>query len=167
MTLHYDAFQVMVFVLTYLVIYNLTSFIFFTTFLQFANTQVVSLLSLSTLNQSNFFTKALSLTLLSLAGVPPLLGFFSKVFIVIIVSNSQFFVLFPPFFVLLFAGLYFYIQNIRFLHSTKPHNLAHLTELTFRISILYVYTTFTLGFFIIFGLFFIDDFLMIFSWLLV
>ena len=167
MTLHYDAFQVIVFVLTYLVIYNLTSFIFFTTFLQFANAQTFTLLSLSTLNQSNFFTKALSLTLLSLAGVPPLLGFFSKVFIVILLSNSQFFILFPSFFVLLFAGLYFYIQNIRFLHSTKAHSLTQLTELTMRTSLLYLYMASVLGFVIIFGVFFLDDFLMIFVWLLI
>ena len=163
MLINYDSFQVIIFVFTYLVIYNLTSFVFFTTFLQFLNVQITTLFSLTILNQSNFFTKVLSLTLLSLAGVPPLVGFFSKIFVVILVSNSQFFLLFFPFFVLLFTGLYFYIQNIRFLHSTTLHNLPYLTELSFRISFLYLYLVILLLFFLIFGFCFIDDLFLVLS----
>lgn len=160
----YDSTQIIIFVVTYLAIYNLTSFLLFTTLLQFINTKLTTLFSLNILHQSNLFTKVLSLSLLSLAGVPPLLGFFSKIFVIILIANSHFFLLFPPFFILLFTGLYFYIQNIRFLHSTTSHTTVHLTELSFRISLVYLYFTMIVTFILIFGFIFIDDLLMIFSW---
>ena len=153
----------MVFILTYVVIYNLTSFLFFATFLQLLNVQLKTLFSFTTLNQMNFFTKVLSLTLLSLAGVPPLLGFFSKIFVFIVVSNSHFSVLFPPFFILLFIGLYFYIQNIRFLHSTVPSTTFYPFELSLRVSFTYMYFAMILVFFVIFGFCFVDDLLMLIS----
>ena len=167
MLIYYDSLQILIFVFTYLLIYNLTSFMFFTTFLQFVNTHLITFSSLNVLTQSNFLTKVLSLSLLSLAGVPPLLGFFSKIFVIILVANSHMFVLFPPFFTLLFTGLYFYIQNIRFLHSTTVSNLPFTTELSFRVSVVYVYVILLLTFTLIFGFCFIDDLILIFSWALV
>ena len=167
MLVNYDSLQVMLFVFTYLVIYNLTSFIFFTTFLQFLNVQILTLFSLTSLNQVNFFTKVLSITLLSLAGVPPFIGFFSKIFTVILVANSQLFILFVPFFTLLFTGLYFYIQNIRFLHSTALNNLPHIIEVSLRFSLLYIYLVLPSLFVLIFGFCFMDDLFLIISWLLI
>ena len=167
MLFYYDSLQIVIFVFTYLLIYNFTSFIFFTTFLQFLNTHLVTLLSLNLLTQSHFFTKVLSLSLMSLAGVPPLLGFFSKIFVVILVSTSNMLILFPSFFTLLFTGLYFYIQNIRFLHSTTTSNLPVTTELSFRVSLLYTYVGILLSFLLIFGFCFIDDIILICTWTLV
>ena len=167
MLIYYDSLQIVIFVFTYLLIYNLTAFIFFTTFLQFLNTQLITLFSLNLLTQSNLFTKVLSLSLMSLAGVPPLLGFFSKIFVVILIANSNMFILFPPFFALLFTGLYFYIQNIRFLHSTTTSNLPLIIELSLRISFVYVYAILILTFTLIFGFCFIDDLVLLFSWALV
>ena len=161
MTLYYEISQVLVFIFTYLVIYNLTSFLFFTTLLQLVNTQLITLYSLNTLPQTQLFTKVLSLTLLSLAGVPPLLGFFSKIFVVILIANSHLFILFPPFFILVFAGLYFYIQNLRFLHSTTATKLPLETEFTLKISFAYVHASLSISFLLIFGLFFIDDLIML------
>ena len=161
MTLHYDISQVLVFIFTYLVIYNLTSFLFFTTFLQLVNIQLITLYSLNTLPQTQLFTKVLSLALLSLAGVPPLLGFFSKIFIVILITNSHLFILFPSFFILMFVGLYFYIQNLRFLHSTTVAKLPFEIEFSLRLSFTYIYSSLVISFLLIFGLFFMDDLLML------
>lgn len=167
MLLYYDSLQIVIFIFTYLLIYNLTSFIFFTTFLQFLNTHLITFLSLNLLTQSNFFTKVLSLCLMSLAGVPPLLGFFSKIFVVILISTSNLCVLFPSFFTLLFTGLYFYIQNIRFLHSTTTSNLPLTTELSLRVSLVYIYVSILLSFILIFGFCFIDDLLLVTTWIFV
>lgn len=167
MLLYYDSLQIIIFVFTYLLIYNFTSFIFFTTFLQFVNTHFITLLSLNLLTQGNFLTKVLSLSLMSLAGVPPLLGFFSKIFVVILISTSNMWILFPPFFTLLFTGLYFYIQNIRFLHSTTTSNLPLAIELSLRVSLVYIYVSTLASFILIFGFSFVDDLILLSTWALV
>lgn len=63
-----------------------------------------------------------TLFLFSLAGVPPFIGFFSKVYLLNLLVNQGFFVLYSLFVVLLIVGLYFYVQNIRFIHSTNHTN---------------------------------------------
>lgn len=60
-----------------------------------------------------------------MAGVPPLLGFFSKLLVFVNNINNDFFLLYSLLFIILFLGLYFYIQNIRFLHSTNYQTLNY------------------------------------------
>jgi NADH:ubiquinone oxidoreductase subunit 2 (subunit N) len=102
-----------------------------------------------------------------MAGVPPFWGFFSKIFIFTLLCNSNFFILFPFFFFILFLGLYFYIQNIRFLNSTNGSNFQPIIEHGLRSVPLYYYVVNTLLFFIIFGFIFTEDLLLIISWLLI
>jgi NADH:ubiquinone oxidoreductase subunit 2 (subunit N) len=102
-----------------------------------------------------------------MAGVPPFWGFFSKLFIFTLLCNSNFFTLFPLFFLILFIGLYFYIQNIRFLNSTSHTNLAVIIELNVRTIPLYYYVTLTVLFFLIFGFTFTEDLLLIILWILI
>jgi len=156
----------MLLVSTYMLIYNLTSFLLFSTFLQLAHTNLKTLFSLSNLGTSGFFTKVLSLALLSLAGVPPLAGFFSKIFLFVLISHSHLFIVFPPLFVLLFVGLYFYIQNLRFLNSTNPSSLNHLSELSPRSSAAYFILTLPLSFFTVFGFCYMEDLVLLLSWVL-
>ncbi len=95
MLFNYDYFQVMTLVLLYMVLYNLTSFALFATLTQFLNSQLKTLYSFASLGSSTIFTKILTLIILSLAGVPPLLGFFSKIFVFVLVANSSLILLFP------------------------------------------------------------------------
>ena len=106
-----------------------------------------------------FFLITCVLTLLSMAGVPPLSGFVSKflMFIFIFLKKNIFFVFF--FSIINFFTIYFYIQNLRFLIS-KSNNFFFFFKKN------YVYINFSLVYFLVifnffnfFGIFFIEDFL--------
>ena len=164
MLLSYDYTQTMILVLSYMILYNLTSFLLFSTIMQIVNTNFKTLYSFANIGASNIFTKFLGLSLLSLAGVPPLVGFFSKIFVFVLISNSALFVLFPSFFALLFIGLYFYVQNLRFLNSTSKSNVSLVVELHSRFNFLYFTFALPLSFFIIFGFCYVDDLLLLVAW---
>ncbi len=166
MLLNYDYIQVMLLVLTYMVIYNVTSFLLFSTLMQALTMNFKTLFSLSNFGSSNILTKLLSLSILSLAGVPPLLGFFSKIFVFVLISASSLFILFPTFFVLLFIGLYFYIQNLRFLNSTNSPTLTLISELSLRTHFLYFTFALPIAFLLIFGFCYVDDLFIVLSWIL-
>ena len=121
--------------------------------------------SFSNYSFDGFFLISLSISIFSLAGVPPFMGFFSKMFLLNILSDSNMALLYFFLLVVLLLALYFYIQNIRFLHST---NVGYYT-------ISYVYNERkTLGvnyylliliFSLSLGFLLIDDLLLIFTWL--
>ena len=161
MLLSYDSFQTVLLVLVYVLIYNLSSLLLFFTLIQVSDSNFKTLFSFSYLSVSNVYTKFLSLVILSLAGVPPLLGFFSKVFIFILVSSAQLISLFVPLFVLLFAGLYFYIQNLRFLNSTNGSIEDAQLTLSIRNNTTYFTYALPLVFLIIFGVCYIDDLILL------
>lgn len=166
MLLNYDFFQTALLVLAYVLAYNLTSFLLFFTIVQVANANLKTLFSFADSNSTNVYTKILSLTILSLAGVPPLLGFFSKVFVFVLIANSKLLSLFLPLFILLFSGLYFYVQNLRFLNSTNKLSPKSFLGLSFRVNVLYFTFALPTAFLIIFGFCYIDDLLLMSAWLL-
>ena len=145
-------------------IYNIAIYLIFFTLFQFINNNYKTIYSFLDLGSSNFFSKILIISLFSMAGVPPFWGFFSKVFIFILLCNSNFFILFPFFFILLFVSLYFYIQNIRFLNSTAGSNFTPITELVQRVVPLFYYVVLIFLFFLIFGLFYTEDLILFISW---
>jgi NADH-quinone oxidoreductase subunit N len=146
-----------------MVIYNIAVYSIFFTLFQFVHQNYKTIYSFLDLGSSSFFSKVLIIALFSMAGVPPFLGFFSKIFIFSLLCNSNFFILFPFFFILLFISLYFYIQNIRFLNSTVGSNFTPITEFNLRVVPLYYYLTFLILFFLTFGLFFTEDLLLLIS----
>lgn len=151
---------------SYTFIYNLSLLILFSTLFQLTNNNFKTLYSLTGLGSTNVFTKALLVSLFSMAGVPPFLGFFSKLFVLLLLFNSTFFLLFPFFFILLFAGLYFYTQNIRFLNSTSQAQTQYVINLNLRLLPFYFYILYPTIFFLTFGFFFTEDLFLFFSWIL-
>ena len=151
----------MLLILSYMIIYNITSFLFFSTLLQASSTKLQTLYSFASLGASSLHSKLLGLSILSLAGVPPLLGFFSKIFIFTLVTNSNLFVLFPPLFLLLFVGLYFYIQNMRFLSTTSTSDATLKSELQLRLGSTFYVLNLPIAFFIVFGFCYVDDLLLL------
>lgn len=166
MIFSYDVLYTLVLLWSYMLIYNVSLVLMFSTLFQFVNIDYKTLNSFSMLGTNNFYNKVLVLAIFSMAGVPPFWGFFSKIFIFILLCGSAFYVLFPSFFLLLFVGLYFYIQNIRFLNSTNGSDFQPITELNTRNVPLYYYSTIVLTFLLIFGFMFTEDLLIIFSWIL-
>src|SRR5690348_18084425 len=78
---------------------------------------IQSLSDLKKFNRVPYIHTYLTLIFLSLAGIPPLMGFLSKflIFIYIFYKNNIFF-----FFIFIFGNMfiiYFYIQNLKFLVS--------------------------------------------------
>lgn len=147
-------------------VYNISLIIIFWTLFQFVSFNFKTIYSFSDLKFNFYFVTALSVTLFSIAGVPPFLGFFSKLLILIVLVNSGFFFFYIFFFGLLFFGLYFYLQNIRFLYSTGVSELNYSYNFNIRISSLYFYLSFFFIFFLIFGFSFMDDLILYFYWLL-
>ena len=151
---------------SYMFIYNVSLFIIFSTILQLLSSKIKTLYAFSDLGATNTFTKILIVALFSMAGVPPFWGFFSKIFIFLLLFNSNLFIFYSFFFVLLFTGLYFYVQNIRFLNQTSSADSIFISELNLRRVPLFFYLTFIGVFFIIFGFFYTEDLFLIINWIL-
>jgi NADH:ubiquinone oxidoreductase subunit 2 (subunit N) len=102
-----------------------------------------------------------------MAGVPPFVGFFTKLFILTLITNNSFTLFYTLFFVTMFIGLYFYIQNIKFLHSTNQRSLnyGYLNSNERLVPVFFYFLTFVLTV-IILGILTIEDILLVFSWLL-
>lgn len=150
---------------TYMFIYNMSLFLIFWTLKQFISSNFKTVYSFSDLKFNFFFLSLVTIVLFSIAGVPPFIGFFSKLLILISLVNSNFFLFYVFFFGLLFFGLYFYLQNIRFLYSTGVSKINYAFEFNLRISTLFIYYSYIILFFIIFGVFFFDDLILYFYWL--
>ena len=88
------------------------------------NKSLKTLYSFNLFSFDSFFMFFLTIFLFSLSGVPPFLGFFSKIFLFDLLFNNNFFILYFLFFILLILGLYFYVQNIRFIHSTNQKSIS-------------------------------------------
>ena len=157
--------EILTIIYLYLFIYNISLMIFFWNFQQFSSFFFKSIYSFSSFKFSFYFTISLLITLFSIAGVPPFTGFFTKLLILISVSNSNFFFFYLLFFSLLFIGLYFYIQNIRFLLSSKNDNLNYSFEKIIRTASIYFIISFFIIFFLSIGFIFFDDFYFYFYWI--
>lgn len=165
MILFNNYIDTLVILFIYMFIYNLSLIIIFWTLHQFVSFNFKTLYSFTDLKFNYYFSTVLAIVLFSMAGVPPFLGFFSKLLILILLINSNFFLFYLFFFGLLFFGLYFYLQNIRFLYSTGIGKLNYANVGFLRSTVLYYNLTIFVIFFLIFGFAFMDDLVLYFYWL--
>jgi len=154
-----------VYLFTYMFIYNISLITLFWTIFNVISTQFKTLQSFNGFSFNSFYLMLITILLFSMAGVPPFIGFFSKLFIITLLVNNAFFYLYSFLFVVMFIGLYFYIQNIRFLHSTNYSSLNYSFWSNERQSLLYYYFSMLIIFLLSFGLIYIDDFILFFLWL--
>jgi len=150
----------------YMLVYNLTLIGFFWILMSFHNSSFKTLFSFNTFSFNSSYLLFLTIFLFSLAGVPPFIGFFSKVYLLNLLVEQSFSFLFCLFIVLLIFGLYFYVQNLRFLHSTNVKSLNKTYMTNERYSFVMFYYLITLSFMLINGVFIVEDLLLYFIWLL-
>lgn len=153
-------YETLVCVYTYLFTYNFSLTLLFLIFCQFLIANLKTLYSFNDLKFNAFSLFVVTVTLFSMAGVPPFIGFFAKLLLLITTINSNFIFYFLFFFILLFLSLYFYLQNLRFLYSTgqKIQNALNYTmQINARVSPLTVYYSCISSFYLTFGFFFMDD----------
>lgn len=101
------------------------------------------------------------LTLLSLAGVPPLLGFVSKFLLMMVIVSKHNYLFFIILGILNMFMLYFYIQNFRFIISKNNGMLNNIIVNS------YVWIDYNIINYIVFintlnilGIFFVEDILL-------
>lgn len=165
MLLFNNYFDTLIILYIYIFIYNISLINIFWTLHQFVSFNFKTIYSLTDLKFNFYFIISTTIILFSIAGVPPFLGFFSKLLILLLLINSNFFLFYTFFFSLLFFGLYFYLQNIRFLYSTGIGKINYTFIFNVRISSLYNNSSFLILFLLIFGFLFMDDLLIYFYWL--
>jgi NADH:ubiquinone oxidoreductase subunit 2 (subunit N) len=145
-------------------IYNTSLVTLFWVLFSTVLTQFRTLHSFSNFSFSSFSLTSITILLFSMAGVPPFVGFFSKLFVLTLLTNNSFFLLYALFFVVLFLGLYFYVQNIRFLHSTNPGDTpSHYISGTERLLPVFYYAALTVLVTIVLGTVYVDDLLLFFT----
>lgn len=152
---------------TYMVVYNTSLVLFFSILFSTTITDIKYFTTIPSIISDVHNRVVFTVILLSMAGVPPFIGFFSKLFIISLVVNNSFFLFYWLVFGIVFLGLYFYMQNIRALHGLKtlykklPHVFFELFSLP------HVYKVFIVMYFILFGLFFIEDTCEYVIWLII
>ena len=104
---------------TYLSVYNFTLAFLFWVMLSVLTLKLKTLYAFNNFSFSSYNIFLITIILFSVSGVPPFAGFFTKLLVFILNIANSFFLFYTLFFVIVFLSLYFYIQNIRFLHSTN------------------------------------------------
>ena len=103
----------------YIYIYIL--YLFFGLLFLYDLKKIKTLNNLKVLNRYNFVSLTTVLIFLSMAGIPPLMGFVGKFLLFNFLFLSQKYIYIIIFSVLNFFSIYFYIQNLRFLIAkTQP-----------------------------------------------
>lgn len=149
-----------------IIVYIMSLTTIFFVFFFFNLNSFLNLSNIKIFSSSNFFYMVIILSLLSLVGMPPLMGFVGKFLMVIFVNlKTQFFI----FFLFVFLNLlmiYFYIQNFRFLVK-KSNSIENQSYLNLSIvNLIIIKILVFMLFFTLFGIFFFDDFLIIINSLL-
>lgn len=150
----------------YVLVYNFTLFLLLWNLSQFSLLSTKTFHSFSDIKMYPYVIFSLNIIFFSMAGVPPFLGFFTKILILFLLINSAFFLFYFMFLILLLIGLYFYMQNIRFINSLKPSKKKTPYNFFFFRSVFF-YINFIFLFFIITGFIYIDDIILILTWFLV
>lgn len=147
-----------------LIIFNICVYIILTVGI-FSSILIIADKSYSTLNKFKqiqeyyFLFVTIILLLLSLAGVPPLLGFIGKFLLYIQLLAYKSYYLFFIFFIFNVFVLYFYIQNVRFMVSKNTNKITNSFNLSNTMYDSVFFFLIVLMFFNMFGILYFDNFL--------
>lgn len=112
-----------------------------------------------------FLSITVVIVLMSMAGIPPMLGFVGKflMFIYFLFKQNYFIATFFTFFN--FFVIYFYIQNIKFMVTKTTSNFFLLKNNFIYLNYNFIYVLVLCNFLNFFGIFFCEDFLIFFSYI--
>lgn len=116
-------------------------------------------------NSYSFILYSLIFSLLSMAGIPPLLGFTGK-FIAILFSifkSQHLIILFLT--ILNIFGMYFYIQNLRFVVKKSKSSILNYKNYYININYAITLNIVILNFFNFFGIIFLSDLILILNYI--
>lgn len=148
-----------------IIIYLILLFILFSVFFMFNVNKIRTLNEFKNLYLSNFIIMLFLFTLLSFAGMPPLLGFIGKFLLIIfLLLKNQYFIFFIFSVVNIFM-IYFYIQNLRFVLKKTKSNINFYKNSTNALSINNFNIVIFFSFLNIFSIFFFSDILIIFNYI--
>jgi NADH:ubiquinone oxidoreductase subunit 2 (subunit N) len=109
------------------------------------------------LNSYNFLIMAVIVSLLSFAGMPPLLGFIGKFLLLIFLAFKNQFILFLTFSFINLFMIFFYTQNLKFLICRIIINLLIIRAFFTNIDVRLIILVILLNYFNGFGIFFFED----------
>ena len=151
---------------TYLSVYNFTLAFLFWVMLSVLTLKLKTLYAFNNFSFSSYNIFLITIILFSVSGVPPFAGFFTKLLVFILNIANSFFLFYTLFFVIVFLSLYFYIQNIRFLHSTNYQTVQVPYLVNERIILSFYYLSILLLISLISSFILFDEVSLIFLWIL-
>ena len=151
---------------TYLSVYNFTLAFLFWVMLAVLTLKLKTLYAFNNFSFSSYNLFLITVILFSVSGVPPFAGFFTKLLVFILNIANSFFLFYTLFFVIVFLSLYFYIQNIRFLHSTNYQTNQVPYVGNERLILVFFYLSIPLLVILISGFILFDEISLTFLWIL-
>lgn len=163
--LYTDNYFIIIFL--YFFIYNLSVLSIFWLSILFFRSSLVYNFNVLNLNTNIFIKSFLSITFLSLSGLPPFVGFLSKILLITLLSPLNYAYSYIFVFIMFIFFLYFYIQNLKIILSESYHNgqfIFYRGQLKFKNpSILYLILFL---FLVLFNILIFDDLLLLIEWVL-
>lgn len=105
-------------------IYTITAFV--SILILFNQSTLISTSQFGNINSIRFIKSSLVFVIFTLAGVPPTIGFLSKLLSCILIFNNNSIVFISIFLFINFFMLYFYIQQLLYLVTTKHNKEQYL-----------------------------------------
>lgn len=145
----------------YVISYNMTILSFFLLIIVSIGDQIKYNFALNSISNNIFNKIWISLILLSLAGLPPFIGFTSKILLISLIINFKSFLIFFFLFLFIILFLFFYIQNLKIIFSNS--NSFQINNNFFMLNNNFNFINFInfISFLLIFNFFFIDDIFLI------
>jgi NADH-quinone oxidoreductase subunit N len=116
-------------------------------------------------NSYNFLMYTLVFSLLSMAGIPPLLGFTGKFLAILFLTLKSQYILIIIVTVLNIFGMYFYIQNLRFVVKKTKSSILNYKNYYININYSLTLNAIVLNFFNIFGILFLSDLIIVLNYI--
>ncbi len=112
-------------------------------------------------NSYSFILYSLIFSLLSMAGVPPLLGFTGKFIAMLFSAFKAQYLIIILMLVLNIFGMYFYIQNLRFVVNKTKTSILNYKNYYVNLNLNIILNITILNFLNFFGILFLSDFLIV------